>query len=434
MKFVARLEQGERMTDLCREFGISRKTGYKFLERFRQLSVVGLVDQSRAPEKSPNRTKPDVEQLVVELRRAHPTWGPRKLVSVLAEKHPGVQLPTHATVSRILSRHDLVTRGPRRQRPQIAYSPLAHALEPNDVWCIDYKGQFRLGDGSLCYPLTLTDACSRYILACEAFSRIDGDDVKRVLELVFREHGLPRAMRFDGGAPFATKALWGWSRVSVWLLKLGIRLEQIEPASPQQNGRHERMHRTLKAETTRPAAANQLQQQERFDLFRHTFNHERPHEALGQRPPATAHRKSSRAFPDPFPTVTYPLHDITVCVTNGGHVYLPGAGRHCKVFVSSALRGEHVGLREIADDLWLVSFLGFDLGELDTRVKRFTSYPPPATPTVTSSHASGGRTTTSDDRTPVSDRRTINHAAVEDDPKRVESASPLSAAESVGST
>jgi transposase InsO family protein len=314
----------------------------------------------------------------VALRREHPTWGPRKLIAVLEEKKPGIKFPTHATVSKILARHDLVTRRPRRHRPVVAYSPVAHAVEPNDVWCIDYKGQFRLGDGTLCYPLTLTDACSRFILACEAFPEIDGADVKRVLELVFRELGLPSAMRFDGGAPFASNALWGWSQLSVWLLRLGIRLEQIEPASPQQNGRHERMHRTLKAETTRPAAANLLQQQERFDRFVEIFNKQRPHEALGQKPPASVYRGSKRVFPESLPEVAYPLHDFAVRVGDGGHIRFPGGGRRMpNVFISGALRGELVGLRELEDDVWLVSFLSFDIGEFDLKTKRFNSYPPP---------------------------------------------------------
>ena len=366
------------MTDLCNEFGISRKTGYKFVERFERLSVVGLADQKRAPIRSPQQTPSETEELIVALKREHPTWGPRKILAVLEEKHTGIRFPVHSTVSRIFEKRGFVTRRPRRHRPEISHSPLLHAEKPHDVLCIDYKGQFGLRDGELCYPLTLTDACSRYILACEGFNRIDGGDVKHVLEDVFRDHGVPVAMRFDGGAPFASNALWGWSQLSVWLLRLGIRLEQIEPASPQQNGRHERMHRTLKQETTRPPAANLLQQQERFDRFVEVFNQQRPHEALGQKPPASVYQRSTRAFPTSLPEPEYPMHDFTVVVGNAGHIRLPGFGRRLpNFFVSAALRGQPVGLRELSDNTWLVSFLQHDIGELDLEEKRFSSYRPP---------------------------------------------------------
>jgi putative transposase len=378
MKFLARLKQGERMSDLCNEFGISRKTGYKFVERFERLSVVGLVDQKRTPIRSPQQTSSETEELIIELKREHPTWGPRKILAVLEAKHTGIRFPVHSTVSRIFEKRGFVTRRPRRHRPEIAHSPLLHAEKPHDVLCIDYKGQFGLRDGMLCYPLTLTDACSRYILACEGFNRIDGGDVKLVLEDVFREHGVPAAMRFDGGAPFASNALWGWSQLSVWLLRLGVRLEQIEPASPQQNGRHERMHRTLKQETTRPPAANLLQQQERFDRFVEVFNQQRPHEALGQKPPASVYQRSTRAFPTSLPEPEYPMHDLTVVVGNAGHIRLPGFGRRLpNFFVSAALRGQPVGLRELTDKTWLVSFLQHDIGELDLEKRRFSSYRPP---------------------------------------------------------
>jgi transposase InsO family protein len=378
MRFVVRLENGERMTDLCREFGISRKTGYKFLDRFKQLSLVGLNDQSRAPIEIPHRTPPEVEDLIVSFRLEHPTWGARKLVAALETKHPGIKLPVHSTVSTILDKHGLVKHRTRREKHDAVYSPVSHANEPHDVLCIDYKGQFRLGDGKLCYPLTLTDACSRFILACEAFHCIDGGDVRRTLEVVFHDHGVPSAMRSDNGAPFASRGLWGWSVLSVWLLKLGIRLERIEPGCPQQNGRHERMHRTLKEETTRPAAANLLQQQERFDRFVEVFNVQRPHEALEQKTPASRYRRSSRAYPSSPADPSYPLHDLVVGVDSVGHIRLPGAGKSQRnFFITAALRGERVGLRELDDKRWLVSFLAFDLGELDVSERRFKPYAPP---------------------------------------------------------
>lgn len=379
MKFVARIKAGERMTDVCRELGISRKTGYKFLERFERLSVVGLIDETRAPQRIPHRTSPEVEALIVELRRRHPTWGPRKLLAVLERNHPRVVLPSHSTIAIILKRQGLVVARRRRSPPEVAYSPLCHAEQPNDVVCIDYKGQFRLGNGKLCYPLTVTDACSRFILACEAFARINGDETQRVLEDVFRRRGVPGAVRSDNGAPFGSRGLWGWSQLSVWLARLGIRIEHTEPASPEQNGRHERMHRTLKAETTRPAAANLLQQQERFDRFIEIFNEERPHEALDQRPPASVYRTSTRTLPDKLAEPEYAFHDLTAVVDEQGHFRVPAARkRGSNIFLSRAFRRQRVGLRELDDDVWLVSFLAFDLGEADLKAQRFRSYPPPA--------------------------------------------------------
>lgn len=395
-KFVARLENGERMTDLCRELGISRKTGYKFLERFKRLSVVGLADQPRAPERSPQQMSEDVARLILALRRTHPTWGPRKLLATLKRKEPGIKLPTHSTVSRLLSKHELVVRRPRRHRPTGPTHSLSTAESPHDLLCMDYKGEFRLGNGKLCYPFTLTDQVSRYVLACEGFHEIDGAEVRRVLELVFRDHGVPKAMRFDGGAPFASNALWGWSWLSVWLLRLGIRLEQTEPASPEQNGRHERMHRTLKAETTRPAAANLLQQQERFTRWVDIFNNERPHEALGQNTPASVYRASPRKFPSVLEEPKYPLHDLTAVVGPAGHIRIPGSGRKLpQFFVTAALRGQKLGLRELDSGAWLVSFLDFDIGQLDLQGRQFQSYPPPcslpseATPEASTQAATG---------------------------------------------
>jgi putative transposase len=379
--FLARLREGERMSDLCREFGISRKTGYKFATRFEQLGVIGLLDQRRVPERIPHRTAPEIAEMLVQLRREHPTWGPKKVRDVLSKRHPELRFPAVSTIAQHLDRAGLVMRRRRRQRDETLFSPLSHAQAPNDVWCIDYKGQFRLRNGRLCYPLTLTDAASRYILACEGFERISGDDVRRVLELVFRSQGLPTAIRYDGGPPFASTGLRRLSKLSVWWLRLGIRLEQIEPGCPQQNGRHERMHRTLKAETTRPPAATHLQQQERFDTFVDVFNRDRPHEALDMRRPTEVHAPSPRPFPGQLPPLEYPLHDLATTVSGGGHLRIPGTGRRgARYYLSSALDGERVGLRETDDGMWLVSFLDIDLGTLDERSRRFTPTPLPLEP------------------------------------------------------
>lgn len=366
MKFVARLRNGERMTDLCQEFGISRKTGYKLVERFEQLSAIGLLDQSRAPARIPHRTPSAVVDMLVALRTEHPTWGPKKLRAQLLRQQPGVAVPAASTVGELLKKRGLIEPRKRRGRPAVEYSPLCHAEAPNDVWCVDFKGQFRLRNGRYCYPLTMTDAYSRWLLTCEGLDDTKGAGAQAVFEATFRRYGLPRAIRSDNGAPFASQSIAGLSRLSVWWMKLGIKLERTEPASPQQNGRHERMHRTLKAETTRPAGANMLQQQERFDTFQDIYNNKRPHEALEQRPPADFYKPSTVRFPDRIPEPQYPLHDIVLRVRPAGHLYIPGSGRAVGgVFLSGALAGEHVGLRELEDHLWLVSYCHLDLGVLD---------------------------------------------------------------------
>jgi transposase InsO family protein len=365
------------MSDLCREFGISRKTGYKLAQRFEHYSAVGLLDQRRVPDRIPHRTSVEVAELLVELRLRHPTWGPKKLRTMLMTEHPGVAAPASSTIGELLKKRGLISPQRRRSRPLVSYSPLCHAEAPNDVWCVDFKGQFRLGNGRYCYPLTITDAYSRMLLTCEALESTRGDGTQRTFEDSFRRWGLPRAIRSDNGTPFASQGIAGLSRLSVWWMRLGIQLERIEPACPQQNGRHERMHRTLKAETTRPAGANMLQQQERFERFQDLYNKVRPHEALGQRPPADFYQPAEKRFPDRLPEPQYPLHDLVLKVRPAGHIYLPGSGRsRGHVFLSESLAGQDVGLRELDDDLWLVSFLHLDLGVLDLKARSIRPTPP----------------------------------------------------------
>jgi len=266
MEFIARLRAGERITDLCREYGISRKTGHKLVNRVERLGACGLEEQSRAPKHIPHRTPPEVVQLILATKRRRQTWGPKKLKDEL-ERQLGHVLPATSTIASILDRNGLVDK--RKYRPRHTPRPttLRQALAPNDVWCIDYKGQFRLGDGSYCYPLTVTDQYSRYLLGCEGMSAINDEAARDACAEIFRTHGLPLAMRSDNGVPFASTGLAGLTKLSVYWLRLGIALERIRPAHPQDNGQHERMHRTLKRETTRPARSNLLQQQERFDAF-----------------------------------------------------------------------------------------------------------------------------------------------------------------------
>jgi transposase InsO family protein len=362
MLFVARLERGERMTDLCREFGISRKTGYKIHARYKEQSVIGLYDVKRAPERIPHRTSAAVADRIVALRNEHPTWGPRKLRAWLLEQE-GARWPAASTISLLLRSRGLVQPRRRRRNVEPSATSLSVPTQPNDLWCIDFKGQFRLGNGHYCYPLTITDAHTRFLLVCEGMERIDGERVWAELERAFRRFGLPHAIRSDNGSPFASRGVCGISKLSARWIGLGVRHERIEPGKPQQNGRHERMHRTLKAETTRPAAKSMLAQQERFDGFCAIYNEQRPHEALEQTPPGRHYRPSARPYVHARPT--YPLHDDVRVVGAAGHLRFPGGRRGPQIFISSALAGLPVGLRELEGDRWLVSYADIDLGVCD---------------------------------------------------------------------
>lgn len=376
MRFVVRLQNGERMTDLCQEYGISRKTGYKFWERFKDRGPVGLIDESRAPRRVVRKTPAAIEELIVTARQAHPNWGGRTLKAVLERQQPGLVLPSAGTVSDILKRRGLVTGRSRPRRP--ARRPgegkpfLTVPDAPNEVWAVDYKGQFRLGNGKYCYPLTATDLHSRFLLAVQALESTDDEGARETFTEIFREHGLPLIIRSDNGSPFASTGLAGLTRLSAWWLRLGITHQRTQPAHPQQNGQHERMHRTLKAETTRPAGQNPLQQQERFDDFRREFNEVRPHQALDMKTPAEVHRPSERQLPDPLPEPEYPLHDDVLLVGSEGHIRLP---RSRQVFLSKALVGQSVGVREQDDGRWLVTFATLDLGTFDPQVCGFEPLP-----------------------------------------------------------
>lgn len=360
-EMMRRLAAGERLTDLCREFGISRKTGSKFKARFERLGIAGLEDVSRAPHVIPHKTAPELMELVVAMRRERPTWGPRKIKDAL-ERRLGHDLPSHSAIGTALQKAGLVE--PRKRRLSYTAEPcrLSEATAPNAVWCIDYKGQFRLGDRSYCYPLTISDQYSRFVLACEGMAAISDEAAREACFEVFREWGLPMLIRSDNGVPFASNGLCGLTKLSVFFLRLGIGLERIRPAHPEENGRHERMHRTLKAETTRPARANLLQQQERFDEWVHEFNNERPHEAIGMKRPAEVFTRSTTAMPSVLPELLYPTHDDVVRVRANGNIQIAGFG---SVHVTAALAGENVGIREEPDGRWLVSFAQLDLGIVD---------------------------------------------------------------------
>jgi len=365
VELLRRLRAGERMSELCREYGISRKTGHKFKRRLEQDGVAGLADKSRAPVVVPHRTPPALVELLLDARRRHPTWGGKKLKRVYETKWQRA-LPSGTAIQNILKRHGLIT--PRRRNAAFLREPTTPhvARQPNDVWCIDYKGQFRLGDRSYCYPLTITDQFSREVLACEGMAAVSDEEARDVCMRLFREVGLPTAIRSDNGAPFASTGLAGLTKLSALWLRLGIARDRIRPAHPEENGQHERMHRTLKAETTRPARRNLLQQQERFDEWRVEFNTVRPHEALGMRPPAEVYRPSLRACPRTLPELSYLEHDDVLEVSRFGRIRIAGVGL---VHITKALAGQPVGIREAHDGRWLVTFVTLDLGYVDPRTR-----------------------------------------------------------------
>ena len=356
------------MTELCARHGISRKTGYKWARRFGLEGEEGLKDQSRAPHRRPAETPTAVVERLVDLRRKHPTWGPRKLLAWLA-KHDGEQCwPAASTVGGILKREGLVLPSRRHvRRPRPSVRPRTEARTANEVWTSDYKGQFRTGDGRWCYPLTVVDSFSRFVLEIQGLPSVAGELAWPAYERTFREYGLPEVMRTDNGSPFASaSAIAGLSRLSVRWLKLGIRVEHNEPAHPEQNGRHEQMHRVLKAESARPPAADNSSQQERFDHFRREYNEERPHEALGQRPPKELYQPSPRPYPKRPQKPEYPGHYEVRYVHRGGEIKWQGG----YLFLSEALGGERVGLEEYDDGLWAVYFAGQRLARFDERERK----------------------------------------------------------------
>ena len=296
LRFVARLLEGEKMAPLCAEFGISRKTGYKIFDRYKDCGVTAFTDRSRRPYRQANRLPAPIEATIVRLKREYPGWGAPKIREKLRQQVTGLHLPAISTVHAVLDRHGLVHRR-RHRRPEPSPTALSRPTEPNALWCADYKGEFRLGNRQYCYPLTITDFASRYLLACDALSTTQATFAFTVFERAFKDFGLPLAMRTDNGVPFAApNGLYRLSKLAVWWLRLGIRLERIAPGHPQQNGRHERMHLTLKREATNPASANVLQQQARFDAFIDQYNAERPHQALGMKVPADLYVRSPRVY------------------------------------------------------------------------------------------------------------------------------------------
>jgi len=365
LRFVARLLDGEGMSDLCREFGISRKTGYKIYNRYKDEGLEALTDRSRRPVRYANQLPEPLERMIVRLKKDKPHWGARKIRELLVRRLAGdVRIPAKSTVHAVLDRHGLVARA-RKRRSRAEGTPLSQALVPNDLWCADFKGEFKLGNGRYCYPLTVTDQASRKLLLLEALESTKEAPVLEAFRRLFQDHGLPAAIRSDNGLPFASpNGLYNLSRLSVFWLRLGIAIERIKPGHPQENGRHERMHLTLKKEATRPACQNSLAQQARFDDFLNEFNSERPHEALSMKTPAEVYAPSSRPYRG-LPEIEYPLHDKDLLVTACGRICM----LRKKINISTVMAGQKLGIKEVDEGIWLVSFMHYDLGYIDLEQK-----------------------------------------------------------------
>ena len=363
-KFVAAYLQTEAsFSELCLDFGISRKTGYKWVRRYEAEGVEALVDRSHAAHSHPHAVAQNVVEAVLAIRRRHPRWGPLKLRVVLKRQQPRLALPAASTIGDILKRLGLAGRRRRIRRSSPYGDRLRQYDAPNAVWCADFKGCFEVG-GERCHPLTISDGYSRYLLRCRALRRPLGRCAKRVFESAFLEYGLPRAIRTDNGPPFSTLAPGGLSRLAVWWIRLGIRPERILPGRPDQNGRHERMHSTLKAETARPPRASFAAQQRAFDRFQAEYNNERPHEALGQQVPSSLYRPSLRPYPRRLPQPEYPPRFETRLAYPNGVISF-GASQW---YVSGCLAGELVGLEPCDDARWRVHFGCVPIGLLDLRL------------------------------------------------------------------
>jgi putative transposase len=379
LRFVARRLEGETMTALCEEFGISRKTGYKIFQRYQRVGVRGLSDRSRRPYRHANQLPMAVEKTIVRLKKEYPTWGAPKIRERLRQRYPEVHCPAISTVHAVLDRHGLVR--PRRRRPRriATGTRLSWPTTPNALWCADYKGEFVLGNHRYCYPLTVSDFASRYLLVCEALSNTQERYAFPVFERAFEEFGLPAAMRTDNGVPFASAhALYGLSKLAVWWLRLGIRLERSAPGHPEQNGRHERLHLTLKTDATRPAAINGLQQQARSTSSSIAITTSgRTRRSICSRPPRSVYTPSTRPYRG-LEELDYPFHDRTAVITTCGRICY----QRRKINVSQRFAGQTVGVKQVDDHLWLVTFMHYDLGYFDDETCRLEPLGNPFGPTL----------------------------------------------------
>jgi putative transposase len=354
------LRQTLSITELCLHYGVSRKTAYKWISRYHEAGLSGLQDRSRKPLSCPHQTEPELVEALLEARRRHPTWGAKILLKLLRKGNPSCDWPARSTACDLLARHRMIKKPRQRRHLSHPGKPTSIIAAANQVWCADFKGQFKTKDGIYCYPLTITDGFSRYLLACQGLLSTTCADAKAIFTRVFREYGLPSLIRTDNGVPFATVSLARLSTLSAWWIRLGILPELIEPGKPQQNGRHERIHRTLKAETTRPPAANRRAQQRRFNGFQEEYNQVRPHEAINLETPASVYQPSPRAYPEKLPRLEYPAHFETRYVSYNGGIRWNSEW----VNVSLCCAGEYVGLEEIDNGIWQVYFGPVKLGRL----------------------------------------------------------------------
>jgi len=368
LRFVAKAQEGlYAMAELCERFGVSRQTGYATLARYGDLGADGLKDRSHAPKECPHRITAEVRDVLLEARRLHPHWGPRTLLAWLRKREPGRVFPAASTVGDLFSREHLTKPRPRRRKWNPPGRTHVGVSGPTDLWTIDFKGEFRTRDGKLCYPLTVADAHTRFLLAVEVLASTAHAGTQAVVERVFREYGLPWVIRSDNGCPFSSKAIAGLSRLNVWWTQLGIRHDRIARGHPEQNGSHERMHLTLQQETVWPPAAALSEQQARCDRFRHEFDFERPHQALAMQTPGSQYVRSPREFPERLPEPEYPGHCVVRTVRANGILHF----RDRDLFLSEVLIGHRVGLEEIADGVWSVYFYDLLLARLDERTWKF---------------------------------------------------------------
>jgi putative transposase len=368
IRFIEDFESGQwSMTELCERFGISRPTGYKWLVRHQAAGRAGLLDRSRAPHTCPHRTNAVMEGMLVGARQEY-GWGAKKLLQVLRQRHPMWAWPARSTINAMLERHGLLTKPRRRRRWAHPGAASLHTERPNQVWPADFKGQFRTGDGHYCYPLTVTDHFSRRLLTCHGLRAVTTVEVKPIFRLLFRTVGLPDAIRTDNGAPFASTGIHGLCALNVWWMQLGIVHQRIAPASPQENGTHERMHRELKRETARPAAPTLRSQQRRFDAFQRRYNDERPHEGIGDRTPSSLWTPSRRPYPERITPPEYPAHLEIRRVSTAGTFRLSSQ----QPFLSHALAGEDIGLEEVGDGVWSIVYYRTLLGRIDQRTGQIT--------------------------------------------------------------
>lgn len=380
LRFILEYEAGEEsMTELCQRYDISRETGYLTLRRYRLAGLSGLLPHSHAAHRHGNQMPEQIEEKVLELRQAHMRWGPRKLKRILERDEPGRDWPAVSTIGALLKREGLVVARKKRLRTAPYTQPLAHAQECNRVWCADFKGWFRTADRERIDPLTISDAYSRYLLRCQAVEKTNTERVQAIFEAAFREYGMPEAIRTDNGAPFASRAIAGLSRLSVWWIKLGIVPERIAAGHPEQNGRHERMHRTLKQEAAQPPEANRREQQKALDHFRQEYNEVRPHEALGMQTPTAIYQPSARKFPSRVPEPEYPATMLVRSVRPHGHF----RWKHHDVFLSEVLWGENVGLLQEDDRWFTIYFAQYPIARFDKQKLRATPLPKTGTRTTT---------------------------------------------------